>query len=117
MEQNHNKKDNRGYLYPNGNKSKPTHPDYTGTIITNGKEWRLAAWENKTSEGKQYLSLVVTPPLTPEQQQQYKTAHSEAQNSPSSQEKQPSNTSTVITNDLDDLDAILKSADEDSPFF
>lgn len=137
-----NKKDNRGYLYPNSNKTKPTHPDYTGTVITDGKEWRLAAWENQSTDGKKYLSLIVSPPLTPEQQQQFKrndepqanntshvntqvnqgsnNSHSEEKSEKEEQHKneQQNNYYNKMdsSNDLDDLDAILKSADDDNPF-
>ena len=51
------KKDNRGYLYPNKNKNKPTQPDYTGKVLIDGKELRISAWENQTPEGNKYLSL------------------------------------------------------------
>lgn len=144
-EQNQNKKDNRGYLYPNSNKTKPTHPDYTGTVITDGKEWRLAAWENQSTDGKKYLSLIVSPPLTPEQQQQFKrndepqanpnpninhglNAGNSNNTSSQTEEKtdkeehqkneQQNNYYNKMdsSNDLDDLDAILKSADDDNPF-
>lgn len=66
-----NKKDNRGYLYPNDKKTKSVHPDYTGTILIDGKEWRLAGWLNKTTDGKEYLSIVSSVPLNTEQQNQY----------------------------------------------
>lgn len=137
-----NKKDNRGYLYPNSNKTKPTHPDYTGTVITDGKEWRLAAWENQSTDGKKYLSLIVSPPLTPEQQQQFKrndepqannASHVNTQGNQASNNSYPEEKSDKeehqkneqqnnyynkmdSSNDLDDLDAILKSADDDNPF-
>ena len=57
------KKDNKGYLYPNSNKSKPTQPDFTGKVTINNKEWRLSAWENVSPDGKKYLNINVSPIL------------------------------------------------------
>lgn len=59
MEQNKKDKD-RGYLYPNQNKNKPTQPDFTGSIVINGESFRLAGWEAKSSEGKKYISLAIS---------------------------------------------------------
>lgn len=73
-----NKKDNRGYLYPNDKKTKSVHPDYTGTILIEGKEWRLAGWLNKTTDGKEYLSIVSSVPLNTEQQNQFSKQNSES---------------------------------------
>ena len=116
------KKDHRGFLHPNGNKTKPTQPDYTGNIMIEGKEWRLAAWENKNSEGKAYLSIISSPPLSPEQQNQFKQNKDNANNSSNSESGAANSAETKQNNyynqsqDLDDLDDILKNADDDNPF-
>lgn len=107
------KKDNRGYLYPNTNKTKPTQPDFTGKVTIENKEWRLSAWENKTPEGKKYLSLSVSPPLenTP--------GAPPTNNNYNNQNNQKSNTKStpdISKDELDDLDAILKLTDDDNPF-
>lgn len=41
------------------------HPNFTGKVQINGKEWRLAAWKRQSSKGTNYLSLQVS-----EQQEQ-----------------------------------------------
>lgn len=100
------KKDNRGYLYPNKNKTKPTQPDHTGKVLVDNKEWRISAWENKTPEGTSYLSISFTPPLPPQQK-----VVSELEVNKQQETKEVKNN---IDDDLD-LDAILGSSDED-PF-
>lgn len=106
------KKDNRGYLYPNNNKNKPTQPDHTGKITIEGKEWRLSAWENKSPDGKKYLSINVSPPLDNQNvatpggqpiQKKLPVADSSSQND-------------ISKDDLEDLDAILKLTDDENPF-
>lgn len=101
------KKDNRGYLYPNKNKNKPTQPDYTGKVLIDGKELRISAWENQTPEGNKYLSLAFSPAL-PANEQSKPDNKSEP-----TQDKQ--NINAPVADDLD-LDAILNSTDDDNPF-
>lgn len=106
------KKDNRGYLYPNKNKNKPTQPDLTGKVLIEGKEFRISAWENKTPEGNKYLSLAFSLPLpnqAGENQGQTSNQNVASQNNSAHQANAP------ITDDLD-LDAILNSSDDDNPF-
>lgn len=108
------KKDNRGYLYPNKNKNKPTQPDFTGKALVDGKEWRISAWENQTPEGNKYLSLAFSVPPT-------NTANPENTNTANTASNTPTNTPSTpqvaapIADDLD-LDAILNSVDDDNPF-
>lgn len=98
-----NKKDNRGYLYPNKNKNKPTQPDMTGKVMIEGKDWRISAWENQTPEGNKYLSLAFSPPIKSNNEQVNKTETILQKNKPSVEE------------DFD-LEAILNSADDENPF-
>ena len=98
------KKDNRGYLYRNNNKTKPTQPDFTGKITHQGKEIRLSAWENKSPEGKQYLSLASSEPLE------------NSSPKPPPESKVTPKTENISKQDEDDLDAILKLTDDDNPF-
>ena len=61
-EQNQNK-ENSGTLFKNSNKTSEKHPDYTGTVNVNGKEFRLAAWENESKDKKtKFLKISVTDP-------------------------------------------------------
>lgn len=103
----HVKKDNRGYLYPNKNKTKPTQPDHTGKVLVDNKEWRISAWENKTPEGNSYLSISFTPPLPQNPNNpQTETSHTKQE---ITQHQETKNNS--IDDDLD-LDAILGSSDD-----
>ena len=111
---NETKKDsNKGYLYPNSNKTKPTQPDFTGKATIENKEWRLAAWENKTPEGKKYLSITVSPPL--ENASQSNVTNNNYQNKKPDSHQQ-NHQSDISKEELDDLDAILKLTDDDNPF-
>lgn len=123
------KKDMRGYLHPNTNKSKPTQPDHTGTGLINGQEYRLAAWENKTSDGKPYLSIIFSLPLTPEQQNQFKSKNNDnngnnvnnsnvVQNeNGNNQLNNNSNSTNMDGNFIDeDIGEILKFTEDENPF-
>lgn len=62
QEQNQSK-DNSGVLFKNANKTSDKQPDYTGTVTVNGKELRIAAWENESKDKKtKFLKLSVTDP-------------------------------------------------------
>lgn len=50
---------NRGVLFKNGRKQQDKHPDYTGKIDVEGKEYKLAAWIKEGSKGK-FMSLSVS---------------------------------------------------------
>lgn len=45
-------KEGSGSLFKNNRKTSETHPDYTGTIMTNGKEHWLSAWVKEGKNGK-----------------------------------------------------------------
>jgi uncharacterized protein (DUF736 family) len=111
MTDNTKNKNNKGFLYPNTNKTKATHPDYTGKLVIeqNGVvfEKRVAAWENNDSSGKKYLSLIVSEPVDQENKQQNNNSNQTIQRAP---------VSSPISDDLEDLDAILRIADDDNPF-
>lgn len=51
---------NRGVLFLETNKESDKHPDYTGKINVEGKEFRLAGWKRQSKNGKGYLSLSVS---------------------------------------------------------
>lgn len=54
---------NRGALFKNTRKTKDNHPDYTGTLDVEGKEWALAAWLKESKAGKKYMSVSVSKPM------------------------------------------------------
>lgn len=109
MTQNNNQykeKDMRGYLYVNVNKSKPTQPDYTGKVLIDNKPYKISAWDYKSSNGNNYLSLAISPYVE--------------------KDKNDSNESNVNNKDketMDELDDLLRITDNhdnneqnDSPF-
>ena len=51
---------NSGALFKNNLKEKDTQPDMSGVINVEGKEFRVAAWQNKSKKGAKYLSLKVS---------------------------------------------------------
>lgn len=56
-------KDNSGVLFKNTSKSNDKQPDYTGSITVNGKDLRLAAWENESKDKKtKFLKISVSDP-------------------------------------------------------
>lgn len=109
------KKENRGYLYRNASKTKPTQPDFTGKGNRNGQEFRISAWENVTPEGNKYLSFVLSDPLenntnSPNTKPPHVIAQQKVANN-----KAQSQSENLNRNDIDDLDDILKLTD-DNPF-
>ena len=59
--------ENRGVLFPNRYKEEGDNkPGYTGKLDVNGEEWRLAAWENTSAKGNNYLSVAVSEPRVDE---------------------------------------------------
>lgn len=102
------KKDNRGYLYPNKNKNKPTQPDFTGKALVDGKEWRIGAWENKTPEGNSYLSLAFTVPLPPNESTKEDNKESSIQTKP--ELESPKEQPKAIGDDTD-LDTLMDMID------
>ncbi len=57
-------KDLRGVLFKNNKKEEGSkQPDYTGSVLVNGKEWRLAGWKELSSKGTKYLSLRLSEPM------------------------------------------------------
>lgn len=125
------KKDNKGFLFVNGNKNKPTQPDQTGRFVLDGKEYRISAWDSTTTDGRPYLSLAITPYFPPNTQgQPAQSGQNYNQNSKgASNTNNQGNSSNVgyggnkgnftgapISNDFDlDLDDILNNTD-DEPF-
>jgi hypothetical protein len=56
---------NRGALFFNDRKETDQHPDRTGTLNVGGKEYFLSGWLKTSKQGKQFLSLSVTPKDAP----------------------------------------------------
>lgn len=52
---------NRGMLTKNQNKQSDNHPDYSGTINVDGREFWLSGWLKTSKAGSKYFSLAVKP--------------------------------------------------------
>lgn len=50
---------NRGALFRNNKKEKPTHSDYNGSINVGGVDYYLNAWMKTSKAGAKYMSLSV----------------------------------------------------------
>lgn len=53
-------KDNSGALFKNTRKTKPTHPDYTGNAMIEGREFWISAWVKESQKGK-FFSFAFKP--------------------------------------------------------
>ena len=64
---------NSGVLFRNEKKQTEKHPDFTGSINSDGREFFLSAWVNETKDGRKYFKLSLSPkdekPSKPAQQQ------------------------------------------------
>ena len=55
-------KNNSGALFRNDKKATEQHPDYTGNITIEGKEFYLSAWVNESARtGQKYFAIKATP--------------------------------------------------------
>lgn len=123
MSENTKSKNNKGFLYPNTNKTKATHPDYTGKVLVdvNGVviEKRLAAWENSDSNGQKYLAIIISDIILHENKTQGNNINNQQNsgNNTATNNVQRVPVSSPISDDLEDLDAILRTADDDNPFY
>ena len=119
------KKNNRGAAFVNKSKDKPSQPDFVGTIVIDGKEKRVAVWKNKSIDGSEYMTFILSEQLTDEEKSNYRNLDSPAQ--------APFKKSDIINgnrngnnikntqiknenNELNDLHEILKLDDDDPPF-
>ncbi len=50
-------RDFSGALFENSRKEKETNPDYNGTVIIEGVEYWISAWDKTSAKGQPYLSL------------------------------------------------------------
>ncbi len=53
-------RDNSGSLFQNKDKNSENHPDYSGSIRIDGKDYWLSGWK-KVSNDKPWLSLAIKP--------------------------------------------------------
>jgi len=51
---------NKGALFTNNDRKTEKHPNMTGKININGKDYKLSAWSNTSKKGDKYLSIKVS---------------------------------------------------------
>lgn len=54
------KKDGQGALFKNARKESPSHPDYRGDVMIDGREYWLSAWIKEGKSGK-FMSIAAKP--------------------------------------------------------
>ena len=54
-------KDNSGSLFKNKRKTEENHPDSTGSVKIDGKEYWLNGWTKTTKDGEKGVSLSLKP--------------------------------------------------------
>jgi hypothetical protein len=52
---------NRGVLFRELNKESDKHPDYTGKLNVDGKDYYIAGWIRDSKKGTKFMSLSVKP--------------------------------------------------------
>ena len=74
---------NRGFLYPVKERKSEKSPTMTGKIVIApelaGKEIEIAGWTQTSKAGNKYISLLVSEPYQPQQQQPAQTTANQAQ--------------------------------------
>lgn len=78
-------RDMQGSLFVNDRKEKDSHPDWSGSIMINGKEYWLSGWTKQGTRGEFY-SLAVKPkedrPASPEPRRQEPSRQEPARREP-----------------------------------
>ena len=52
---------NSGALFKNDKRETEKHPEYTGKITIEGREFYLSAWVNEMRNGQKYFAIKATP--------------------------------------------------------
>lgn len=52
---------NSGALFRNEKRATEQHPEYTGKITIEGKDYYLSAWVNEMQNGQKYFAIKATP--------------------------------------------------------
>lgn len=71
---------NRGVLFFEENKKSDNHPDLTGKLNVEGKDYRIASWQKTSKTGSKFYSLAISEPREPGKEQSgYEQARSKAE--------------------------------------
>lgn len=52
---------NSGTFFVNDRKQQPNHPDYSGKVNIEGKEYYIKGWKKVSKSGTNFLSLAFNP--------------------------------------------------------
>ena len=52
---------NSGALFRNDKRETEKHPEYTGKITIEGRDYYLSAWVNEMQNGQKYFAIKATP--------------------------------------------------------
>lgn len=58
-------REGQGTLFVNDKKGNEKAPDYSGTVLINGKEMRIAGWKKQAKSGSTFLSIQVSEQMAP----------------------------------------------------
>lgn len=50
----------RGVLFQNDKEGNEKRPDFTGPVVINGEEMRIAGWIRKSKDGKKFISIAIS---------------------------------------------------------
>ena len=70
--------DNRGAIWGNDKKVKDTQPDFTGSIIVDGKDYFVSGWKRKADASPKSPALSLAVTLKDQQPQQSAPAQTKA---------------------------------------
>jgi hypothetical protein len=59
-------KEGSGSLFKNERKATDNHPDFTGSIMVQGKEHYLSAWTKTSAKGSKFLSVSIGKEKAPQ---------------------------------------------------
>ena len=71
--------DNRGAIWGNEKKVKDTQPDFTGSILVDGKDYFISGWKRKADASPKSPALSLAVTLKDQQPQQSAPAQTQAQ--------------------------------------
>lgn len=70
--------DNRGAIWGNDKKVKDTQPDFTGSIMVDGKDYFISGWKRKADASPKSPALSLAVTLKDQQPQQSAPAQTQA---------------------------------------
>lgn len=124
MEQQNQKRENSGYLFPNKDKRTDKQPDFRGKMNMGGKEWLVSGWK-RSKDGEEMISISLTDPATLPQRDGAPSAPRAAASGPFAKPAAPSAPAASKAfqpqgnkagapghDDLEDLDSLFNGLDD-----